>query len=182
MTTHAPERPATPIGKECPVCRAPLSALRTFLRPAWARWRCAACDSLIGMDTRRRLVALAAWLVLLFGWLWMVRRSGTPEWLSLVAPGLLCFIQIAWIDRVIVVERVGRHCRNCGYDLRRAADGPCPECGAAIDAEAPVRADATARPRGRRRAGPLLRRVVLGAVILLGLALLAAGIIRFLRA
>ena len=168
-------------GKECPVCRAPLNAVRTNFRPAWSRWRCGGCGSLIGMDTPRRLLALAIWVGVLFGWIFMTRRSGAPEWLSLTALGLLCFVTIAFVDRVIVIERVGFHCLGCGYDLRETTDGQCPECGETIDEELRRRVILAAERAERPGATPLARWGWFIAIVLVALTLLAVGITRFLR-
>jgi hypothetical protein len=168
------------VGKECPVCRAPLNAFRTFWRPAWSRWRCDECGSLIGMHTSRRLLAIAIWTGVLLGWIFVTRRSGAPEWVSLTALGLLCFATIAFIDRVIVIERVGFHCSKCGYDLRETGDEQCPECGTVIDADLRRRASLAADRAERPKATPLARWGFLVAIVLVSLTLLAVGITRFL--
>jgi len=133
------------------------------------------------MDTPRRLLAIAIWIAVLFGWMFMMRRSGTPEWVSLIALGLLCFLTIAFIDRVTVIERVGFHCLGCGYDLRETTDEQCPECGEAIDEELRRRVILAAERADRPRTTPLARWAFFIAAVLVALTLLAVGITRYIR-
>lgn len=119
--------------KVCPVCRGPLPWLKTFFRPAWARWECTDCGSIIGIDTRRRVLAICVWTAVLLGWMFWMRNAAIP--MPVVFAGLLvlCFITITLIDRIVPIEIRGVRCTGCGYDLREASDDACPECGTVIE-------------------------------------------------
>jgi hypothetical protein len=167
---------------ECPVCRRPISRLRTFLRPAWSRWRCEGCGSLLGVSLAWRLLATIPWIALILLLLLVLDimslgfAIGLP---LLIGVGMAnCMV----LDRVIVVERCGFRCKGCGYDLRGQAAPACPECGRAFDQEEiglMKRASLGIADERPRRGAGVGRWVAISIVILLGLVVFVQGLLVF---
>lgn len=57
---------------------------------------------------------------------WLVWQSLAP--VAILALGIYLFFGGAWVIDKLCREVVDR-CRRCGYDLREAPGGICPECG-----------------------------------------------------
>jgi hypothetical protein len=118
---------------QCPVCRAPVSRLATFVRPAGMhKWRCDGCGSLIGISLVRRWLMCIPMAGAMLGCLMGARALALPGSVgtagAVVSIVLFCFV----IDRMRVYERCGVCCRGCGYDLRGQQSNTCPECGETI--------------------------------------------------
>ncbi len=60
---------------------------------------------------------------------WLVWQSLAP--VAILALGLYFFFGGAWVIDKLCREVVDR-CRRCGYDLREAPGGICPECGTVL--------------------------------------------------
>lgn len=118
---------------ECPVCRNPLR-WTYILRTLWSQWRCESCGSLLGINRRRRLLAIIPFVALTLAVSLGISRLGLgdftliPVIIALAAPYFLL------IDRAVVIERCGFRCRQCGYDLQGQTVPRCPECGREFDA------------------------------------------------
>jgi hypothetical protein len=156
--------------------------MRTFLRPAWSRWRCEGCGSLLGISLTWRLLATVPWIALILFMLLVVdiMSLGFAVGLSvLITVGMANYMLL---DRIIVVERCGFRCRGCGYDLRGQVAPACPECGRALDQEeieSMKRASADADDARRARRSGVGRWVTVSIVILLGLAVFVQGLLVF---
>jgi hypothetical protein len=136
----------------------------------------------LGISLTWRLLAAIPWIVLIVIMLMVLDimslgiAIGLPV---LIAVGMANYMLL---DRIIVVERCGFRCRQCGYDLRGQVQPACPECGRRFDEEeiefmqrtSPDVADET---RGRR-AG-VGRWVTVTIMILLGLAVFVQGLVVF---
>ena len=139
---------------DCPNCRQTIPRIRLLFTTAWTRWRCSGCSSLLGVDVRRRLLAIIpCWIAILFVLIFEVRitRMGDAVVLSvLIGAGFLNFFLF---DRAVVREGTGFRCRQCGYDLQGQVEARCPECGSAFDpAElAAYRANGLKTPPAARR-------------------------------
>jgi hypothetical protein len=167
---------------ECPVCRRPISRLRTFLRPAWSRWRCEGCGSLLGVSLIWRLLATVPWIALIVFMLLVLDimslgfAIGLP---MLIAVGMANYMLL---DRIMVIERCGFRCRGCGYDLRGQVAPACPECGRAFDQdeiELMQQASPAAADKRPGRGSAIGRWVTLSIVILLGVAVFVQGLLVF---
>jgi len=142
---------------ECPVCRNPLR-WTYILRTLWSQWRCERCGSLLGINRRRRLLAIIPFVGMTLCVTMVVSRLGLgdfaviPVIVGLAAPYFLL------IDRAVALERCGFRCRGCGYDLQGQTVPRCPECAREFDADERARleagsfADVRVAERGRRRA------------------------------
>ncbi|MCK4873605.1 MAG: hypothetical protein KAS72_12860 [Phycisphaerales bacterium] len=99
----------------------------------WSRWRCPACDSLLGISAKHRLLAvLPAILFVMFVVLNM------PSWgIGVTAPLVIAAGMVTFMifERIVVHERCGFLCKGCGYDLRGQVAPTCPECGRQLDEE-----------------------------------------------
>ena len=118
---------------ECPNCRQSIPRIRLFVTPAWGRWRCGSCGSLLGIDVRRRLLATIPWVGILFFLIFVVRITSLGLVIAvpmIIAAGILNFFLF---DRAVVRDRTGFRCRECGYDLQGQVEARCPECGAEFD-------------------------------------------------
>lgn len=120
---------------ECPVCRHSFSRLRSFTRTAWSRWSCPTCQSVLGISMKRRLIATIPWIgMLLFYFLYMDLMS----WGLWIALPIVCGTGLAiymTFERLVVHERCGFRCRECGYDLQGQQSPQCPECGTVLSEE-----------------------------------------------
>ena len=135
---------------ECPNCRAPIPRMRLFMTSIWGRWQCSSCGSVLGIDVRRRLLAMIPYLLLLVVLMKFLNLPGYGLAVALpvvIGAGLLNFF---FFDRPVVHERTGFRCRTCGYDLRGQKEGRCPECGADFELEA-LAAHKTAVPLPPKR-------------------------------
>ena len=168
----------------CPVCRTSINPLRNLLRPGWARWRCKGCGSLIGVSLKHRLLALIPWLAILFAWMFAVVKLRWPLPYAIPIIVFLFFALYLLLDKIIVYERCGFRCRDCGYDLRGQLEPVCPECGRAFD-EDEIRRMELARPDQtvvrERRISPLMRRTAILTVGLLLAGLLLHGLSLYWR-
>ncbi len=161
---------------ECPVCREPLR-WTYVLRPLWSQWRCGRCGSLLGVNRRRRLLAILPFIVLLLSASVFLSRAGWGDFAVIPVVLVLWIPYFLLLDRASVLERCGFRCKRCGYDLRGQVVPRCPECGREFDAEEKARFDAglfadatpTAPPR-RRLALTLLIIVPLLLTVGLGIA------------
>lgn len=160
---------------ECPNCRAPIARIRVFLRTAWSRWRCDTCDALLGVDTRRRVLAIVPWTAIVIVLVLILRV--TQFGLFIAGPILLglAIFHFFIFDRVVVHERTGVRCRQCGYDLHGQTDDRCPECGETFDRDRleTDEAGVTGKHSSRAWIG-----IALG-VIIGGITLLLVGLIVF---
>ena len=119
---------------ECPVCRRPLR-WTYMLRPMWSEWMCDGCGSLLGLNRKRRLLAIPPFVGLALAALTMVQLAG---WGLLVALPMILAIWVPYfllLDRAVVLEERGCRCKQCGYDLRGQVAPRCPECGRELDAD-----------------------------------------------
>ncbi|MFH1417761.1 MAG: hypothetical protein ABII12_05670 [Planctomycetota bacterium] len=165
---------------ECPNCHKPIPRLSLFVKAMWTRWRCAGCGALLGIDVRRRLLAVVPWIGILALLLFVVRITTLAYPLALLIVCIAGVLNFCLFDRVVVHERTGFRCRQCGYDLQGQTEGRCPECGAKFDMDglsAHKAAGATALPKVSRLRSALVTVVV--ACLLTGL--FVAGIL-FARA
>ncbi|MDY7107634.1 MAG: hypothetical protein SYC29_03265 [Planctomycetota bacterium] len=167
---------------ECPVCRRPISRLRTFLRPVWSRWRCEGCGSRLGVSLTWRLIATVPWIALIVFMLLVLDimslgfAIGLP---MLIAVGMANYMLL---DRIIIIERCRFRCRGCGYDLRGQVAPTCPECGRAFDQdeiELMQQASPAAADKRPGRGAGVGRWVTISIVILLGLAVFVQGVLVF---
>lgn len=121
----------------CPNCKEPIPWHRLFLTTAWGSWRCGKCNSLLGVNVKRRLVLVfvAVFLALLLAG-WASRRfptvADTPVMLGVFAAVLV--IHFLCFERARLIERCGFRCQSCGYDLQGQVEPRCPECGREFDA------------------------------------------------
>lgn len=167
---------------DCPVCHRPLS-WTYLLRPAWAKWHCAECGSLLGVNFRRRILAAAP--------LVPACLAGSALGIGL-GPGTavlgLILIVVAWIpifmaiERPRVVERAGLRCKGCGYDLQGQVAPRCPECGRELDAAEREMLATGHRPRPGRGRGGLGWLTILVFSVLFAATLFTFGLMRYTAA
>jgi hypothetical protein len=165
---------------ECPNCRRPIPRARLFFTTMWGRWRCKGCGSLLGIDVRRRLLAMIPWILILVVLVGFLRITNLGYMIAI--PTLLgaAIVNFFLLDRAVVHERAGYRCRSCGYDLLGQVEPRCPECGAGFDLT-----DLEAFKAGGPREEPSVSwtRSALAITIILSLAvLLAIGGLLQLRA
>ncbi len=159
---------------ECPVCRQPLR-WTYILRTIWSQWHCSACGSLLGIDRKRRVLAIFPFVGVVLCVSLLMPRLGLGDLAIIPAILALAVPYFLLIDRAVVLERYGFRCKACGYDLQGQTVPRCPECGRDFDADERARlearsfADVRVAERGRRRAAfalviivPLLISVGLG--------------------
>lgn len=157
---------------ECPVCREPLR-WTYVLRPLWSQWRCGRCGSLLGVDRKRRLLAILPFIVLALGASVFLSRAGWGDFAVIPVVLVVWIPYFLLLDRASVLERRGFRCKRCGYDLRGQVVPRCPECGREFDAEERARfeagllADTPAAPPRRRLALTLL--IILPLLLCVGL-------------
>ena len=172
---------------ECPNCRQPIARYRLFFRTAWSRWRCDGCGSLLGIDIRRRFLAVIPWIAILFFLLRVVHI--TRLGLLIALPTIICagLLNFFLLDRAVVHERTGFRCRKCGYDLQGQTESRCPECGLVFDsaelATYKAKPDMVRKPQSRwgfRIATALLIGLIT-ALLIMGLIFFRAGRARTAR-
>lgn len=154
---------------ECPVCHRPLR-WTYLLRTTWSQWRCDGCGSLLGIDRKRRMLAIAPYAGSVAVIVFAIPGVGFGDFVILpVAVGtMVCFYLL--FDRAVVLERCGLRCKGCGYDLRGQVALRCPECGGALNDTQRVRLETGRFPPAvvrRRRTRPgwiVLVLVLLGTV------------------
>ncbi|MCO6435631.1 MAG: hypothetical protein J5J06_00910 [Phycisphaerae bacterium] len=134
---------------ECPVCRNGLPW--TFvLRPIWSQWRCNGCESLLAIDSTRRLVLVVPYILSLVLAVVAARHLRfEPTW-AIVAVGIIWLLVLV-LQPPRVLERCGLRCKGCGYDLRGQVAPRCPECGRALDDEERHFLETGTFPRPHRR-------------------------------
>lgn len=160
---------------ECPVCRRSLR-WTYMLRPMWSRWRCDGCGSLLGINRKRRLLAILPFVAMVFSISMFVSRMGFGDLAAIPVILVMWMPYFLLVDRAVVVERCGFRCKQCGYDLQGQVVPRCPECGREFDAEERVRLEAgfivgapvVARP-WRRLAFALL--IILPVLVTVGLGI-----------
>jgi len=143
----------------------------------WGRWECSACGSVLGIDVRRRLLAMIPYLFILIVLMGFLRLPNYGLVIALpvvVGVGMLNFF---FFDRAVVHERTGFRCRTCGYDLRGQKEGRCPECGAEFELEALAahRVAGTPAPKRVRTAWRITALVIASGITIA----LIAGILYF---
>ncbi len=150
------------------------------MSPMWAKWRCAGCASLLGIDTRRRLLAIFVWVPAVAGTLVLANRSGLGYPVSLPTLVVLGALIFRLIERAVVLERCGFRCRQCGYDLRGQGDPYCPECGRGFDA-AEVAQMSSSDPAGvaqpAKRTGRRSSFILLALIIIVVVTQVILGIV-----
>lgn len=124
------------MAQNCPQCRTPVPFERRVFRAwLWARWRCKTCDSLLGFNVKRRIIAgvlivqIATSVVAII----LFKFMGRSMLAFGIAAPIACMVGILFmlnIDDIEVIERRGRHCGGCGYNMQGNETGVCPECGA----------------------------------------------------
>lgn len=148
MTSRQPERSAgyTRTGLfECPNCRRPLPFKRRFHKT----WTCEQCGSTLTFGGVKpllpRFAAFAICVVVVFPLLSALIAAVSPlhrapRWFYFQLPLLLlvAYPFVKLVDRfmhrtVVILDRTGVHCRQCGYDLEGNVSGKCPECGTAAE-------------------------------------------------
>ena len=159
---------------ECPVCREPLR-WTYVLRPLWSQWRCGRCGSLLGVNRKRRLLAILPFIVFVLPASLFLSRAGWGDFAVIPVVLIVWIPYFLLLDRASVLERRGFRCKGCGYDLRGQVVPRCPECGREFDAEEKARLEAgllidtTAAPPRRRLALTLL--IILPLLITVGLGI-----------
>lgn len=152
--------------------------MRLFLTPAWGRWRCDGCGSVLGISVRRRVLATIPWVGILFvliGVLRITRLGYAIAIPMLLAAGILNYFLF---DRPVLHERTGFRCRRCGYDLQGQVEGRCPECGTEFE----LAELAAHRASGRRKLPAVSRArtwIALAVALILGLFLATVVVIHF---
>ncbi len=115
---------------ECPACRELIPWHRLFLTTAWGKWRCAACDSLLAVDIRRRFLALGIGVVAMFAATRILRAPLIWDLpVVLIAMSAVMIPYFVLFERARILERRGFRCQDCGYDLQGQVVARCPECG-----------------------------------------------------
>ena len=172
---------------ECPNCRQPIARHRLFFSTAWSRWRCEGCDALLGVDLKRRFLAIIPWIAILFFLLQVVHITRLGLLIALptiIVAGMLNFFLF---DRAVVHERTGFRCRKCGYDLQGQTEARCPECGLEFDSadlDTYKSKPGTVRKSQSRlgfRIATALLIVLLTALLITGLVFLRTGRARTIR-
>jgi hypothetical protein len=150
--------------------------LTYILRTVWSQWRCGACGSLLGIDRKRRLLALLPFVVMALGVSTLISRLGLADLIIAPVIVILAMPYFLLIDRVVVLERSGFRCQGCGYDLQGQTVPRCPECGREFDErertrlETGLSADLLVAERPRRRAAFVLL-IIIPLLISLGLGM-----------
>ncbi len=149
---------------ECPNCREPIPRLRLFATSAWGRWNCRSCGALLGLDTRRRLLAVVSWIVILILLIYVARIANFGY--AIAAPLAACaaILNFFLFDRAVVHERTGFRCHGCGYDLQGQVAARCPECGLEFEAAALATYQAHGEER-KRAARRTMARITLAFLI-----------------
>lgn len=120
---------------QCPVCRAHVSRLATFVRPAGMhKWRCDGCGSLIGISLAHRWLMCIPMMIAMLGCIMGARALALPGSVGTAGAVISVVFFCLIIDRMHVYERCGVCCRRCGYDLRGQQSSTCSECGEEIGA------------------------------------------------
>lgn len=120
---------------ECPVCHRPISFWRVIRTTAWGSWRCPDCDSKLGVDRKRRFLALIPWTIVVLS---VMVFTPLMQYSMFLTVGLLVgfFFAIFYaFEQATVLEQAGFRCTKCGYDLQGQVDPLCPECGYELSAD-----------------------------------------------
>ncbi len=119
---------------ECPVCHHPIPFMRLFFTTAWGSFQCTGCDSQLGVHVVRRVLVVPIWMGLYFALTRWIRLPAIYDLPSVLITFMALFVlYFAWFDQARVIQRVGFHCKDCGYDLQGQQDPRCPECGRTFD-------------------------------------------------
>lgn len=160
---------------ECPNCRASVSFWRSIRTTAWGRFPCKLCGSILGIDVKRRALAVIPLLACMAFLLFAARlqRFGTY---GLFAGYLASSVLIFYLfENIILIERRAFCCRKCGYELEGLTVPRCPECGTGFDpAERQRILERVGKPIPRAR-----YRWVLALLVLLLLGTLVANILTY---
>jgi len=87
----------------------------------------------LGISVKRRLFATIPWIVLV---VYLLMVLNIMSWGFTVGVPVLIVIGFAnytFFERIIVHERRGFCCKECGYDLQGQTEAYCPECGRSLD-------------------------------------------------
>lgn len=120
---------------------------------------------------RRFLAMVPLTAATIFGSLYLTRSGLAGDWAAIPVAAVVWFPLIVLLDRVIVLERRGFWCRQCGYDLRGQINPQCPECGREFDPseteqmELPDPADVLQRQKRKRNYLGLVLFIVLVAAL-----------------
>ena len=163
---------------ECPTCRAPVSFWRSITKTAWGRFECKVCGSILGIDVKRRLLAVIPLIGCMAFFFFVVRlqQFGT---IVMIGAYVASFLAIFYLcERIVLIEKRAFCCRKCGYELEGLPEPRCPECGTQFDPTEKQRIlERIGKPTPRAR-----HRWVLILLILLLLATLVANYLTYRRA
>ncbi len=135
------------MARNCPNCREPVSWWRAFRTPAWGRFTCDICSSILGISLGRRITIVCFWVAIYIGamaYFGLHRYGPLVQYGSMVASMAVVFY---FLDSIILLERRMFTCRECGYDLHGLTDTRCPECGATFDPDEELRIDIISKTR-----------------------------------
>jgi hypothetical protein len=143
--------------------------MRLFLTSAWGRFNCRRCGALLGIDVKRRLLAMIPWLAILMLLMTVFRITSLGTAIAIPVLLIVCAANFFLFDRAVVHERTGFRCRQCGYDLQGQNEARCPECGSPFDlAElGAYKAGKEPAPPSASRSRTLLIAVIVGVITIL---------------
>jgi hypothetical protein len=155
-----------------------VSFWRSIRTTAWGRFSCKLCGSILGIDVKRRLLAIIPLLACAAFLLFAARLQRFGIY-GLLAGYFASFFFIFYLfEDIILIERRAFCCRKCGYELEGLTVPRCPECGTGFDpAERRRILERIGKPIPRAR-----YRWVLVLLVLLLLGTLIANILTYRRA
>lgn len=152
-----------------------------MLRPMWSQWRCDGCGSLLGINRKRRILAVFPFVAVVCFMGFFLSRAGWGDFMVVPFALALWFPYFLLLDRAAVLERCGFRCKGCGYDLQGQTVPRCPECGRDFDAAERAILETGAFPRTTRRS-PGRAWAAIGVLVFIFLGtLLALGITHYKR-
>lgn len=163
---------------ECPVCRRTLH-WTYLLRPLWSQWRCPVCGSLLGIDKKRRLLAIIPFAIAAPVAGLLCLRLGLGQFTGMTLAVILWAPYFLALDRATVLERCGFRCRQCGYNLQGQVVPRCPECGREFDAEERALLETGVYPRPTREPRRPIALATFIVMLLIGVTLLAFSIAHY---